>query len=63
MIIEILKHDERFKIKAGQLFEAVRYWVDPTSKVTLLRRLTKKDRKPIGKNPECNQYLSNVRIL
>jgi hypothetical protein len=63
MVVEILKDDERFKIKAGQLFEAKRYWLDPTSKVTLLRRLTKKDRKPIGKDPECNQYLSNVRML
>jgi hypothetical protein len=63
MIVEILKDDIRFNIKAGQIFEAKRYWLDPTSKVTLLRRLTKKDRKPIGKCPECNQYISDVKIL
>lgn len=63
MIVEILKSDERLGLKKGQIFEAKRYWLDPISKVTLLRRLTKKDRKPIGKVPMCNQYLSEVKIL
>ena len=56
MIVEILKTDERLGIKSGQLYEAKKYWLDP-DKVTLLRRLTKKERKPIGKEPLINQYI------
>lgn len=63
MIVEILKSDERIGIKRGQIYEAERYWLDPNDKVTLLRRHTKKDRKPIGKSPDCNEYLCNVRII
>jgi len=63
MIVEILKTDERTGVKQGQIYEAKRYWLDPTKKVTLIRRLTKKDRKSIGKSPDCNEYLHNVRVL
>lgn len=63
MIVEILENDERFEIKKGQLFEAKRYWLEPQEKVTLLKRVTKKDLKPIGKEVLCNQYISNVKII
>lgn len=63
MILEILENDERFNIKKGQLFEAKRYWLDPQEKVTLLKRVTKKDLKPMGKEVLCNQYFSNVKII
>jgi len=62
MIVEILKTDKRLGVKAGQIYQAEKYWLDP-DKVTLLRRLTKKERKPIGKEPLVNQYTSDVRVL
>lgn len=63
MIVEILKDDPRLGIKKGQIYEAERYWLDPYSKVTLLQRLTKRSRKPVGGDPSCNQYRSEVKIL
>ena len=63
MIVEILKNDERFNIKKGQLFEAKRYWLDPQEKVTLLKRVTKKDFSPIGEEVLCNQYFTDVNII
>lgn len=63
MIVEILKSDERTGVKKGQIYEAKRYWLGPNSKVTLLRRLTKKDRRPIGKEPNCNEYFHNVKVI
>lgn len=63
MIVEILKTDERIGVKKGQIYEAKRYWLDPNEKVTLLKRLSKKDRMPIGKEPNCNEYLCNVKII
>lgn len=61
MTVELLITEERFGIKAGQLFSAEKYPLDP-NKVTLKHRLNKK-RKPVGKPVMCNEYLSNVRIL
>ena len=62
MIVEILKSDDRLGVKKGQIYKAKIYLLDP-DKVTLLRRLTKKDRKPVGKEPMVNQYLSEVSVL
>lgn len=62
MVVEILNTDERTGVKSGQIYKAEKYWLDP-EKVTLLRRLTKKDRKPIGKEPLVNEYMCNVRVL
>jgi hypothetical protein len=63
MIVEILKTDLRLGLKAGDHYKAEPYSLDPKQKVTLLRKLTKKERKPIGKYPMCNQYLSEVKII
>jgi hypothetical protein len=63
MIIQILKKDERTGVKKGDIYLAKRYYLDPMEKVTLITRLTKKDRKPIGKDPDCNEYIHNVKIL
>ncbi len=63
MIVQIKKTDSRFGLKVGQIYDADPYWLDPSSKVTLKRRLTKKDRKPIGKEPGCNVYRSEVEII
>ena len=62
MIVEILKDCKHTGIKSGQIYRAKTYEIDP-SKVTLLRRLTKKDRREIGKEPMCNEYKCNVRVL
>lgn len=61
MIVEILKTDIRFGLKKGQLYNAKTYSVDP-SKVTLLNRVTKAGRH-MKKNPMCNEYCSNVKIV
>lgn len=61
MTVELLITQERFGIKAGQLFSAEKYFLDP-NKVTLKQRLNKSG-KPIGKPVMCNEYLHNVRIL
>lgn len=63
MIVEILKDCELTGVRKGQIYEAIPYWLDPNCKVSLLRRLTKKDRKPIGIEPNCNEYLHNVKVL
>lgn len=61
-IVEIINPCEHIGTQQGQIYRAKRYSLDP-SKVTLLQRLTDKSRKPIGKDPMCNEYLSNVKIL
>ena len=63
MTVEILKDCKRTGVRKGQIYEAIPYWLDPNYKVSLLRRLTKKDRKPIGKEPNCNEYLHNMKVL
>ena len=63
MIIEILKTCIHTGVKKGQIYKAEPYRLDPGLKVTLLRRLTKKDRREIGKDPDCNEYRYNVKIL
>lgn len=63
MIVEILKTDEQTGVKKGQIYEATPYFLEPQGKVTLVRRLTKKDRKPIGKSPDCNEYRNNINII
>lgn len=61
-IVKIKKSCESTGVQEGQIYKAKRYWLD-SSKVTLLQRLTDKSRKPIGKSPDCNEYLNNVEIL
>ena len=56
MKVEILKTDERLGIKEGEVYKAVRYALD-SSKVSLLERI------PDGYEPECNQYLDEVKVL
>ena len=62
MIVEILKSCKQTGIRKGQVYKAKRYALDP-SKVTLLKRIKKKDGSEMGKDPMCNEYVSNVRIL
>lgn len=57
MKVRILETNERLGIKKGEIYKAVRYWLDPTEKVTLLKRI------PDGYNPECNQYIEEIETL
>lgn len=57
MKVKILKDDERLGVKAGEVYEAEPYWLDPSEKVSLLSRI------PDGYEPECNQYREAVEIL
>lgn len=61
--VEIVNGDENIRTKKGQIYLAMRYWLDPNSKVSLITRLTKKDHKPIGLPPQCNEYLHNIKII
>lgn len=63
MLVEILKTDTNTGVKKGQIYQAERYFLDPTNKVVLVKRLTKKNRKPISKKINCTEYLSNVKII
>lgn len=57
MIVEIIKDDPRCGLKVGDQFEAIRYWLDPQEKVTLLRRISD------GWVPDCNEYIHNVKFV
>jgi hypothetical protein len=63
MIVEILKTDKRLKVRKGHWYVAEPYFVDPATKVTLLSRITKKTLQRFGKDPMCNQYRSEVKII
>ena len=63
MVVELLNTNMNLGLKAGHYYLAEPYWVDPEAKVVLLVRLSKKDRKPIGKNPRCTQYRYEVKII
>ena len=63
MIVEILETCTHTGIKKGHIYKAEVYRYSPDDKVTLLQRLTKKDRRPIGKDPECNEYRTNIKII
>ena len=57
MIVEILKTDKSLGIKKGERYHAIRYFLDPSEKVTLLGRV------PDGYNPNCNQYRSEIKFI
>lgn len=56
-IVRVLTDDPGFGVSAGDEFEAVRYWLDPREKWTLLRRLSD------GFDPECNQYAHDIEVV
>tara|TARA_B100000929_G_scaffold287512_1_gene274336 strand:- start:2391 stop:2618 length:228 start_codon:yes stop_codon:yes gene_type:complete len=57
MKVKILKTDKRLGIKAGEIYEAERYHMEPQTKVTLLSRV------PDGYDPCCNQYIHEIAML
>ena len=62
MIVEILEDQPRLGLKKGHLYNATPYWLDPSEKVTLLNRVSKSGRH-FKKDPMCNQYRSEVKII
>ena len=57
MEVRVIKTDERLGIKEGEIYEAKRYYLDPTEKVTLVRRV------PDGYDPSCNQYFDEIEVI
>lgn len=55
-IVEMLEDDRRFKLKAGDQFQAYPYVMDP-GKWVLVQRLTD------GFDPGCNAYKSQVKVV
>ena len=55
--IKILKDIPHLDIKKGEVYEAKAYWLDPSSKYTLIGRV------PDGFDPSCNVYRSEVEIV
>jgi len=56
-IVRILEPDARLGLIAGEHYAAISYWLDPGSKITLLRRISD------GWAPECNQYFNTVEFV
>lgn len=56
-IVEVNEDDPHLDLAAGERYAAIRYWLDPGAKVTLLRRVTD------GYEPNCNLYLHQGRFI
>lgn len=56
-IVTILHDDPRLGLSAGEQYTAIRYWLDPGSKVMLLRRTTD------GWQPECTVYHHHAEFV
>jgi len=57
MIVRIKETNKSLGVKKGELYTAVPYWLDPTSKCSLEKNLK------TGKPGTCNQYWSDVEIV
>lgn len=54
MLVKLKEDDERFKLKAGDVLEVEPYWLDPSDKFMVIRRVSD------GFDPMCNVYRSQV---
>lgn len=54
MIVKLIKDESRFGLSAGDMLEVVPYWLDPSDKFTVVRRVSD------GFDPNCNVYRSQV---
>ena len=61
MIVKIIKGDENIGTKAGERFTAEPYEIDPSTKVVLLNKISKKN-KAFKKEMCCCEYRQNVII-
>lgn len=56
--IVILKEDhKRFNLQKGDWLEVKPYWLDPSDKFTVIRRLRD------GYDPSCNVYREQVELV
>lgn len=55
-VVRLKEDDPEFKLKKGDLLEVKPYPLDPSSKFTVIRRLTD------NYDPECNVYRSQVEL-
>lgn len=53
-VVRLKEDDPNFNLKKGELLEVEPYCLDPSSKFTVIRRLTD------GFDPECNVYRTQV---
>ncbi len=56
-VVRILADDPGHGLTAGEEYAATPYWLDPGTKVTLLRRLSD------GWDPSCNAYNSDIEFV
>lgn len=56
MRVKILRDDDRFNVKRGEIYKAARYTYDPHNKISLLHR------EGDGFDPRCNQYIDDVAL-
>jgi len=57
LIVRMKDADESLKLKKGDILEVEAYFLDPSSKYTILRRLSD------DFDPEANVYMSQVEIM
>jgi len=58
MKVEIVRACNRIGTNDGDIFEAVRYDLEPLSKVTLLHRID-----PPGEWEMSNEYIHNIKFI
>lgn len=54
VLLRLKEDDPRFGLKKGDVLECVPYWLDPSDKWTVLRRVSD------GFDPSCNVYRHQV---
>lgn len=54
MLVKLKADDVQFGLAAGDVLEVEPYWLDPTDKLTVIRRISD------GYDPNCNVYRSQV---
>ena len=57
LVVRVKKDDPRMKLKAGDILLVKPYWCDPSSKYTVIRRLSD------GFDPSCNVYKYEVDFV
>lgn len=55
--VRVKETDERLGVKKDEVYLAKSYWLDPQSKVTLIRRC------PDGYDPSCNLYRHEIEVV
>lgn len=63
MTIQILQSYGTTKVKKGFFYSASPYPVDPGSKVIVHKRVSKATGRPFGKELNCTEYRSNIKVI